>query len=355
MFRLLSALFLIYLYHSRTNLCPFGDQSVCGMDSRTYSNPCKLLAASIGLLHYGPCTSIITPNGSIPNCPALFQPVCGRDAITYANECRLYARGIELAHTGPCNTNNYVVPANPLNCSCDYEIDTRCSLNEVNYENSCVLNCHHQVARSLDPCDSGCNCERKYDPVCGVDGLTYDNQCSLDCVRLTKTVNGECPSLLHSCDYCSKIPLPVCGENNYTYLNLCTIACKGVKLKHFGKCRDTEDPANNCHICSDIRRPICGTDGKNYHNECQCVCQKECQKYSDGMCPDPDAFLNQHCYGEIDFVCGDDGKTYDNLCFLDNSDTVLRHHGRCPDLNLLRNPFQTIEDQSRFPSKLLNY
>jgi len=123
--------------------------------------------------------------------------------------------------------------------------------------------------------------------------------------------------------------LPVCGVGHKTYLNLCTIKCKGVRLAAFGECKQTVNPADTCKQCSDLNNSICGTDGKNYKNECLCVCQGTCKKYSDGKCPDPNAYKCQRCVGVLSKVCGVDNKTYDNYCFLQCAGVELSYHGEC--------------------------
>ena len=127
------------------------------------------------------------------------------------------------------------------------------------------------------------------------------------------------------------MPLPVCGEDNRTYLNLCSLKCKGTRLQAFGQCKSSSNPADTCSQCSLLNNPICGTDGKNYKNECLCTCQGNCKKYSEGYCPDPNAYKCQKCVGVISKVCGTNGITYDNYCFLQCANAELLYHGSCAE------------------------
>lgn len=58
----------------------------------------------------------------------------------------------------------------------------------------------------------------------------------MDCVGVMKQSNGECPSILDGCEYCSKMFMPVCGSDGVTYRNLCSLKCSGKKFMSFGKC-----------------------------------------------------------------------------------------------------------------------
>ena len=95
--------------------------------------------------------------------------------------------------------------------------------------------------------------------------MTYDNKCTADCVGAIKQGNGECPSILKGCQYCSSVFMPVCGSNGITFRNLCELKCNNSNFVGFGKCKVEDNKyQGNCDICPKIHDPICGTDGHNY-------------------------------------------------------------------------------------------
>jgi len=379
-------LLFVYVCNSLGNFCSFGQQTVCGVDYITYPNVCALQSSGVNMLHYGECSQIMTASGKlVVNCPHYYTPVCGVDLVTYGNQCRLKANKVALAYNGACNSsvyenlknNNFINKKFKKNkvestevagaagestevestevagaagestevkhkrfrhkrkrhCDCNGETSPICSLNGVTFESQCVLNCAQEIAQNFGACPTQCGCEKRYNPVCGIDGRTYDNPCILKCTHISKFGNGECNKLAENCKNCSLVPMPVCGVDNITYLNLCTIRCKNVKLQSFGACKVVANPAETCSQCSNLYNPICGTDGKNYQNECLCICKPNCKKYSDGYCPDSNAYKCVECEGVISKVCGNDGKTYDNYCFLKCANVKQLYFGPCAKTN----------------------
>ncbi len=138
-----------------------------------------------------------------------------------------------------------------------------------------------------------------------------------------KQGNGECPTILKGCEYCSDVFMPVCGADGTTFRNLCELKCNNSRFINFGKCHDIEVIETTCDQCGDALFPICGSDGRNYKNECLCNCQgkKHCRKYSEGECPIEQSC--SRCNGVIDRVCGIDGISYDNICFLECAQVEL--------------------------------
>lgn len=327
---------LILQITSRQSFCPWGNYAVCGVDCKTYLNQCALQMAYVELKHIGPCKQIINEQGVLlANCSQIYEPICGRDGVTYMNECRLEVNKAVVAFHGPCGNPNYIPHKPAVQCDClNSPFQPVCSMGGDNYENECVLNCTQQIASNNEgPCLAPCDCPKKYQPVCGVDGLTYDNKCSLNCVKVLKQGNGECPSILKGCEYCSDVFMPVCGADSKTYRNLCELKCNGSKFDYFGKCDVVIVSKNSCDQCSDVFMPICGTDGINYQNECQCSCKGNCEKYSEGDCPVQNNGCNG-CGGNISLVCGSNGATFDNLCLAECSGVEVVSRGACGNANV---------------------
>ena len=331
MYKIFLLTLLTISINSRNSFCPWGNYPVCGVDYKTYANQCALQIAYVEFKHVGACKKIRNEAGEyLANCPQIFEPVCGRDGVTYMNECRLEANNVVAAFKAPCTDINYVAQIPPLECNClSSPFRPICSMGGDNYENECVLNCTQQISSNNNaPCSSACECPKKYVPVCGVDGLTYDNKCTLDCVKVLKQGNGECPSILNGCQYCSDVFMPVCGANSKTYRNLCELKCNGQRFDYFGKCQEVLITNTNCNQCSDVFMPICGSDGINYQNECKCACKGNCSKYSEGECPmQQNACTN--CANELAPVCGNDGVTYDNSCLGQCAGAEIVNTGYC--------------------------
>jgi putative hemolysin len=108
---------------------------VCGVDNKTYGNPCFANLSGVAVASAGEC-----PEDSV--CLDVYNPVCGSDGKTYGNEC--YAR---LANAS--------------------------------------------VARE-GRCDEPAPCTTEYVPVCGKDGVTYGNMCAANRSGVVVDYEGKC-------------------------------------------------------------------------------------------------------------------------------------------------------------------
>ncbi|CAK4374113.1 unnamed protein product [Aphanomyces euteiches] len=146
-------------------ICIDNYEPVCGSDSQTYNNPCRLQAAActqnqtISIIATGECDQKCEKG-----CPRIYNPVCGSDGTTFANDCLLSVAtcrnaSITLASNGTCQ----------------------------------------EAPKSQ--CKTACN--KIYQPVCGSNGQTYGNDCDLKNAKcedptLTKVSDGECKGKTNS-------------------------------------------------------------------------------------------------------------------------------------------------------------
>lgn len=96
--------------------CTKDYRPVCGSDTKTYGNQCRLCdererypELGLMLVRAGTCEDP-NPNPKDPcQCPANIDPQCGTDGVTYSNDCM---RICAAARTNPC-----ILFAHPGNCT----------------------------------------------------------------------------------------------------------------------------------------------------------------------------------------------------------------------------------------------
>ncbi len=192
-------------------------------------------------------------------CPEIFDPVCGCDGQTYGNDCERRAAGSGLLHHGPCKT--------------------------------------HCGREPGDECPAGTFCE-------GLPG------------HCDATDEGVCAPVP---EVCPDNYRPVCGCDGQSYGSDCERRAAGVRLHHFGACRQ------DCVSRSADTLPGGGLGGCLPGSFCDPLPGLCGLPGTPGTCrPVPEA-----CVQVYDPVCGCDGETYGNDCERLAAGVGLAHPGRC--------------------------
>lgn len=116
-----------------TGICTDDYRPVCGLNGKTYSNPCWAALERVGIAHEGECKEEPIRCGGIQgtpcpgelfcdldpglcggadiagtcrpvpdHCTEPYVPVCGCDGRTYGNDCKRLAARVPLDHPGEC-------------------------------------------------------------------------------------------------------------------------------------------------------------------------------------------------------------------------------------------------------------
>jgi hypothetical protein len=227
--------------------CPIENEPVCGDDGATYGSPCLAECAGVKVVHPGRCGDVITPRFPVTFASHVCwiceldpqAPVCGLDGKTYGNPCYSSCEGVDVWYEGSC-----------LDCKCPIEDEPVCGDDGTTYGSGCLAECVGVKVVHPGPCgpvitpgvlgakaEPPCKCEDPYKPVCGVDGKTYDNKCeAVECAGVEVAHEGAC-----RCN-CPEVIWPVCGADGQTYNNECLATCRGVEVVHEGPCWQSADP-----------------------------------------------------------------------------------------------------------------
>ncbi|KAL4218367.1 hypothetical protein ACF0H5_023104 [Mactra antiquata] len=82
---------------------------VCGKNSKTYDNLCKLQCDAIELDHHGACNSRRKRSFfeyEDCNCPKIYLPVCGVNDVTYHSQCVRRCAGVAFKSFGDCKDSD---------------------------------------------------------------------------------------------------------------------------------------------------------------------------------------------------------------------------------------------------------
>lgn len=215
------------------NTCPTNYNPVCATDGNTYPNSCLATCRGLGVVRPGACSWGPGPNpGPSPKppcgCAPDNNPVCGVNGRTYSNPCEASCAGVEVFKQGPC------VAVRRLDESASDKVDSATATTTGTVARSLV---------NTDDIDATCGCSRTLvDFVCGKNGQTYGSQCWADCLGVMVAHKGTCAKptgpvpLTHECSCAGAAASPVCGSDGRTYASACEAECNGVQVKQDRPC-----------------------------------------------------------------------------------------------------------------------
>ena len=326
------------------NACPEIYDPVCGCDGVTYDNECFADAASMSILHHGPCTPIGAccldiDRGPIAydTCLHMSEEDCkkkggifaGSSAACEATEaccfasvegcadlhpfCCLASGGIPQGPGSTCHpvpqfcggianipcpdgfvcvddpTDNCDPDAGGADCPGICVPEPPCGevcggiqgIPCTEPDEFCKLPVGHCCCDFFGICTPIPDaCPENVDPVCGCDGVTYSNECCADMAGMSIDYRGECKPV-----YCWSNEM--CNPNEYCFFHACAAET--------GVCMPRPE------TCPDLWEPVCGCDGITYPNRCEAAragmsvdyygeCERVCSRTDPNLRCDPDEF-----------------------------------------------------------------